>query len=371
MGPPTLCHFKTRMVWNTKNVKNFISSEFYADKQTAFQWFHSSKVLDNTRDHRTYAQVVKTLDCNSKRNVVYNHVNSDPRIVTVNNDKVRPKIVAPSKVSVNAKGCTSPNRPSYVKTGVQTTGVSSHAQHQGFLNNRFQVLTDLLDDSSSNRYKDTGDSEGELQPCNDKPSKAHNVCAHARSTEAFDKSSNGKSSRFHVAGQNKNVISHTSKAIQESSNNQNHTLAANFLQKTQKHVAKHMDCHSDETLQQIPLYVWQNKHLSRDHMACLAQNGGDFGYIPLNDLKVYEGPDIVWEKVPDIIEAHKIIRNSGVPNFLKSRIPVTTQLNPQRWYFHLQDYWDKQLPDLINYGFPLDFDRNSTNTPKSYFSHTI
>ena len=160
MGPPTLCHFKTRMVWNTKNVKNFISSEFYADKQTAFQWFHSSKVLDNTRDHRTYAQVVKTLDCNSKRNVVYNHVNSDPRIVTVNNDKVKPKIVAPSKVSVNAKGCTSPNRPSYVKTGVQTTGVSSHAQHQGFLNNRFQVLTDLLDDSSSNRYKDTGDSEG-------------------------------------------------------------------------------------------------------------------------------------------------------------------------------------------------------------------
>ena len=66
VGPHTLCHFKTRMVWNTKNVKNFTLSELHTDKQTAFQWFHSSKAFNNTRDHRTYAQVAKTLDCNSK-----------------------------------------------------------------------------------------------------------------------------------------------------------------------------------------------------------------------------------------------------------------------------------------------------------------
>ena len=123
--------------------------------------------------------------------MVYNHVISDPRIVTVNNDKVKPKIVTPSKVSVNAKGCTSPNRPSYAKTAVQTSEVGSHAHHQGFLTNRFQILTDLLDDSSSNRYNDTGDSEGELQPFNDKPSKAYNACVHECSTEASDKSING------------------------------------------------------------------------------------------------------------------------------------------------------------------------------------
>ena len=237
--------------------------------------------------------------------MVCNHVNSDPRIVTVNNDKVKPKTVTPSKVSVNAKGCTSPNRPSYVKTRVQTTEVSSHAHQQGFLKNRFQILTDL-DDSSSNRYNDTGDSEVELQPFDDKTTKANHACLQACSAKASDKPINGKSSRFHVAGQNNNFntpscqankstdtaneetdILDMSNVIQESSNNQNHTLAANFLQKTQKHVAKHIDCHPDETLQQIPLYVWQNKHLSKDHMACIAQNGGDFGYIPLNDLKVY------------------------------------------------------------------------------------
>ena len=387
MGPRTLCYFKTRMVWNTKNAKNLISSELYAHKQTAFQWFHSSKAFNNTRDHRTYAQVAKNSNCNSKPNMVHNHVDSDPRIVTVSNNKVKPKIVTPSKVSVNAKGCTSPNRPSYAKTRVQTIEVGSHAHPQGFLTNRFQILTDL-DDSLSNPYNDTGDSEGELQPFNYKTTEAHHAGVQAFSEKASDKPMNGKSSRVHVASQNINFstspchanestdtfnestnISDISRVIQEPSTNQNHTLATNSLQKTQKHVAKHIDCHSDKTLQQIPLYVWQNKYLSRDHMACLAQNGGDFGYIPLNDLKIYEGPDIVWEKIPDIIEAHKIIRNSGVPNFLKSRIPVPTQLNPQRWYFHLQDYWDKQLPDLINYGFPLDFDRNSILQP-TYQNHT-
>ena len=381
MGPHTLCQFKTRKVWNTKNVKNFILSELHTDKQTAFQWFHSSKAFNNTRDHRTYAQVAKTLDWNLKRNVVYNHVTSDPRIVTVNNDKVKPKIVTPSKVSVNAKGCTSSNRPLHAKTRVQTTEVSSDAHHQGFLTNRFQIFTDLRDDSSSNRYSDIGDSEGESQPFNDESSKECTACENAFDVQVPHKSINGKPGRFHVVDHDKNfsVLSHhvrqttdipdILKVTQQAHDNQNQTLATNFLQKTQTHVAKNMNCHSDETLQKIPLYVWENKHLSKDHMACLAQNGGDFEYIPLNDLKVYEGPDIVWQKVPDIIEAHKIIRNSGVPNFLKSRIPVPTQLDPQRWYLHLQDYWDKQLPDLINYGFPLDFDRNSILQP-TYQNHT-
>ena len=39
------------------------------------------------------------------------------------------------------------------------------------------------------------------------------------------------------------------------------------------------------------------------------------------------------------------------------RIPVKGQLNPHIWREYLSDYWDKQLPDLIDYGFPLDFVR--------------
>ena len=40
------------------------------------------------------------------------------------------------------------------------------------------------------------------------------------------------------------------------------------------------------------------------------------------------------------------------------RIPVQTQLKLGAWRYYLWDYWDQQLPDLIEYGFPIDFDRS-------------
>ena len=51
-------------------------------------------------------------------------------------------------------------------------------------------------------------------------------------------------------------------------------------------------------------------------------------------------------------------KHAGVPNFLGSRTPVSSQLNVEEWAKVLGDYWDKQLIELIRYGFPLDFNRN-------------
>ena len=39
------------------------------------------------------------------------------------------------------------------------------------------------------------------------------------------------------------------------------------------------------------------------------------------------------------------------------RIPVRTQLHVEAWEQYLHCYWDKQLIDLLRFGFPLDFDR--------------
>ena len=35
---------------------------------------------------------------------------------------------------------------------------------------------------------------------------------------------------------------------------------------------------------------------------------------------------------------------------------MQTQFKPRAWRYYLQDYWDHQLPELIEYGFPIDFD---------------
>ena len=84
-----------------------------------------------------------------------------------------------------------------------------------------------------------------------------------------------------------------------------------------------------------------------------------FGFVPLEPLQLYTGDPVYHQTIPDIISTHFMIRNSGLPNFqIKCRVPVTSKLNVDRWRSHLVDYWDQQLPDLLEYGFPIDFDRD-------------
>ena len=92
---------------------------------------------------------------------------------------------------------------------------------------------------------------------------------------------------------------------------------------------------------------------------CNQQIGDQFGCIPLDQFVTYQGPEVHWDTIPDVFQAHRLIKYSGVPNFLGMRIPVPTNLNVSNWRKHLADCFDQQLPDLIQFGFPLDFDRNT------------
>ena len=40
------------------------------------------------------------------------------------------------------------------------------------------------------------------------------------------------------------------------------------------------------------------------------------------------------------------------------RISIKSQLNVQTWKEKLNQYWDQQLLQLLEFGFPLDFNRN-------------
>ena len=119
----------------------------------------------------------------------------------------------------------------------------------------------------------------------------------------------------------------------------------------------------------IPDHIYQDKFLSSDYVNCVQQNGKDFGFLPLNNLMVYTGDDIVWSQVPNIVEAHTIVRNSKKPNFMGARIPVASQFNIQAWNSYLDQYWDKQITDLLQFGFPLDFDRSKV-LESTYVNHS-
>ena len=74
-------------------------------------------------------------------------------------------------------------------------------------------------------------------------------------------------------------------------------------------------------------------------------------------IKTYKGPVKIWNVIPDLVTAHTMIKASQLPSFLGLRIPVVINLNVPAWRKYLCNYFDQQLVDLTQYGFPLDFDR--------------
>ena len=109
--------------------------------------------------------------------------------------------------------------------------------------------------------------------------------------------------------------------------------------------------------EKLPPHIYANRSFCGNYHRFMQQTRVELGFIPLTDLKLYQGPEKHWRVVPDLIQAHKMVRSSGVPNFLSCRIPVQGPLRPQVWRAYLHDYWDQQLTDLIEFGFPLDFKR--------------
>ena len=73
------------------------------------------------------------------------------------------------------------------------------------------------------------------------------------------------------------------------------------------------------------------------------QNKHKFGFIPLGDLLLpkYVRPR---EGGGDSISMHYCIKNSDEHNFMGKQITLKSQLNPDAWDAHLQDYWDRQFP---------------------------
>ena len=78
----------------------------------------------------------------------------------------------------------------------------------------------------------------------------------------------------------------------------------------------------------------------------------------------------IGDKVSDLTDQCFVVKQYGVPNFLGARIPVLSQLNVDEWKCEFNDYWDRQLLQLIQFGFPLGFNRNCklTSEGKKHFS---
>ena len=93
------------------------------------------------------------------------------------------------------------------------------------------------------------------------------------------------------------------------------------------------------------------------HRNWRSQSDFDFGFIPVDEqIMPQTGKSNDWGGASPW-DVHALVRATGVPNFIKARIPIKSQLHVQAWKDNLEGYWDKQLCHLLEFGFPLDFNR--------------
>ena len=59
-----------------------------------------------------------------------------------------------------------------------------------------------------------------------------------------------------------------------------------------------------------------------------------------------------------MVEAHKAVQKSGVPNYVHSRLLIPSGLNIYNWRRYLKDYKYKILCEYLAFGFPLNIDQN-------------
>ena len=87
------------------------------------------------------------------------------------------------------------------------------------------------------------------------------------------------------------------------------------------------------------------------------QSKMNFGFIPLTD-PILPSTEIISDmKVSDPVALHEKVKSFNLPNYLGARIPVKSQMNIQAWKSMLKGYWDQQLIQCLEFGFPLGFNR--------------
>ena len=109
---------------------------------------------------------------------------------------------------------------------------------------------------------------------------------------------------------------------------------------------------------QISLSENSDKVDTEIYNAWRRQSDFKFCFVPINEQLL---PDIehisnVMGRSPFTI--YEVVKSTNKPNFMQARFQVDSQLNVEAWRKYLDSYWDRQLIHLIQFGFPLDYNRS-------------
>ena len=89
-----------------------------------------------------------------------------------------------------------------------------------------------------------------------------------------------------------------------------------------------------------------------------AQSKYTFGFVPMSEPLMPSTLQLNSNGGYSVVDLHHKVKQHGKPNFIGARIPLSSQLNIENWKFLLRDYWDQQLIQFLQFGFPLGFNRD-------------
>ena len=90
---------------------------------------------------------------------------------------------------------------------------------------------------------------------------------------------------------------------------------------------------------------------------CKNQSKYDFGFVPLTNPIMPTVNTFTCSNGNPIGDLHREVKRHGCYNYLGARISLDSQLNVDKWREYLCEYWDKQLLEFIQFGFPMGFNR--------------
>ena len=354
------------------NNKKFIN-EYTASKSVVATWYKEFKMFDKIKPGKTYAQAVLSPlghNCTESRSQNVNKVTDNSTISSRTGQQNRLGKSINNKVTPPHGGTKYRNNAKVRQSSVAGGWTIDQRQQDPLvLSNKFQMLQNLDEQEHDQATPNVsfGYVSSPIGIKNTKNSKCvrNSPCDNRAKVDDIQELTLAQQEKLPLVGNKnktgtlvvgaKNIIRPNAQAWSVAHNN-THTsnwdsrLTGNYSPNSMGQ--GDLSCEFSCPTHAISYSICQHNH------ECIKQTGGVFGFVPQNNLQLYDGGLVQWDTIPDIIASHYIVKSSGLPNFFESRIPVSTNLNITKWRSYLKHYWDQQLPDLLEYGFPLDFDRN-------------
>ena len=365
---------RDRYFYSKRNQKAI--EECMASKSLVTIWYKEFKSFDKIIPGKTYAQALLSENKTNHtqfQSQLYKKVNGTPKISSRTVQKKNRTLQIPQQ-KVACPHVTNVHRNNTRVTQCSVAGdktINQRQQDPLVISNRFQMVQFLVDEQEQDQQTPhvsfgsvslpIGTKNVQKQKCR------KNISPHVSRAKVGDKDELilAQQEKIPLVG-NKNENGTFDVGCQSiiNQNSQDWSLAHTNTHESywESMLTGNYNLNSTGQENQSNVFLCQSQELSnpicQHNEQCIMQTGGQFGFVPQTDLKLYDGEVVHWDIIPDIIQSHYIVKSSGLPKFLKSRIPVNTNLNIKNWRLYLNNYWDQQLPDLLEYGFPLDFDRN-------------